>query len=361
MNKKIICIITMISLLVMTIFAMSGNVSAATNDTQTSKEYKYTQNVDCAPRFALYGTNKNYLLITFRDYVGIETKSIEVCKYNTNTKKYDIKLSTTVIKENYTEDSTKKTTIKILRKNISTKSETVRLRIAAHDTDKNPNKVLGYVIVKPLAEQKNNRWFSYVSAPRMYFTVGEGTTKEANALKSKLTVNFTDNKGIDYVKIYDYNSNTPKTEKVTLNGKTSYALDLSQYTVKKSPNGKDACRIHFEVKGKRGGKRHETIYFTAKKYEVVKATSLSLNKESMTLNLDTSSKIKATVKPSNTTEIVKYTTSDKNIVTVNQEGKITPKKVGTATITAKVGNLTKTCKVTVKFVRSYEYTIYITI
>ena len=233
----------MISLLVMTIFAMSGNVSAATNDTQTSKEYKYTQNVDCAPRFALYGTNKNYLLITFRDYVGIETKSIEVCKYNTNTKKYDIKLSTTVIKENYTEDSTKKTTIKILRKNISTKSETVRLRIAAHDTDKNPNKVLGYVIVKPLAEQKNNRWFSYVSAPRVYFTVGEGTTKEANALKAKLTVNFKDNKGIDYVKIYDYNSNTPKTEKVSVSRVSTETVFVIFCTPKSSIVAKTGLRF----------------------------------------------------------------------------------------------------------------------
>ncbi len=352
----------MIILLVTITFLLPNKTEATVDKSgQTNTEYKYKLNVDYAPRFVIDATNKNYLLITFRDYVGMLTDSIEVYKYNSNTKKYDIKTNIEVLQENITVGRAKKTTIKILRKNISNRSENVRLRISVYDKDKNRNKVNGYLIIKPLTEPKNNKWFAYVNAPRMNFSEFIDCEKENDVLKKNVKVNFEDNKGIEWVKIYDLNSNTPKKEKVTLKENTSYTLNLGQYVAKKSPNGKDACKIRFEIKGKSGGKREEAIYLTPKKYEVIHATSLKLSNENINLNLGESRTIKATVKPSNTTEKIKYTTTNKNIVTVSQDGKIVPKKAGTATITAKVGNLTKTCKVTVKFVRSYEYTIYITV
>lgn len=48
------------------------------------------------------------------------------------------------------------------------------------------------------------------------------------------------------------------------------------------------------------------------------------------------------------TQKVKWSTSNKNIATVNSKGKVTAKKNGTATITATIGKKKFTCKVTVK-------------
>lgn len=45
---------------------------------------------------------------------------------------------------------------------------------------------------------------------------------------------------------------------------------------------------------------------------------------------------------------VKWTSSNKKVATVSKAGKVTAKKAGTATITAKVGKKKLTCKVTVK-------------
>ncbi len=79
------------------------------------------------------------------------------------------------------------------------------------------------------------------------------------------------------------------------------------------------------------------------------AKSVKLNKTAITLGKGKSATLKATVSPSNTTDKkVTWSTSNKNIVTVSN-GKITAKKVGTATITVKtVNGKTAKCKVTVK-------------
>ena len=55
-----------------------------------------------------------------------------------------------------------------------------------------------------------------------------------------------------------------------------------------------------------------------------------------------------TLKITGTNKTVKWSSSDKNIATVSSKGKVTAKKKGTATITAKVGKDKYTCKVTVK-------------
>ncbi|MBQ8134195.1 MAG: leucine-rich repeat protein [Clostridia bacterium] len=79
------------------------------------------------------------------------------------------------------------------------------------------------------------------------------------------------------------------------------------------------------------------------------AKSVKLNKTAITLGKGKTATLKATVSPGNTTDKkVTWSTSNKNIVTVSG-GKITAKKVGTATITVKtVNGKTAKCKVTVK-------------
>lgn len=76
----------------------------------------------------------------------------------------------------------------------------------------------------------------------------------------------------------------------------------------------------------------------------VSAASMKLSKKSAILK--TGQSITLQVKGSK--KKAKWTTSNKKVATVNQRGKITAKKPGKTTITAKIGKKKLTCKVTVK-------------
>lgn len=58
--------------------------------------------------------------------------------------------------------------------------------------------------------------------------------------------------------------------------------------------------------------------------------------------------IKPKLTPSGAQGKISYSTSNKKVVAVNAKGKVTAKGAGTAVITVKAGNITKTCTVTVK-------------
>ena len=77
--------------------------------------------------------------------------------------------------------------------------------------------------------------------------------------------------------------------------------------------------------------------------------SVELNKTNLSLYEGGSETLTATVKPSNATDkTVTWNTSDANVATVDQEGKVTAIKEGSATITAKAGEKTADCQVTVQ-------------
>ena len=77
-------------------------------------------------------------------------------------------------------------------------------------------------------------------------------------------------------------------------------------------------------------------------------TSVTLNKTSASLNVGDTVTLSATVNPSDATDkSVTWTTSDATVASVSN-GVVTAKKIGTATITAKAGEKTATCSVTVK-------------
>ena len=78
----------------------------------------------------------------------------------------------------------------------------------------------------------------------------------------------------------------------------------------------------------------------------VSAATPKLSKTKVTLTVGKSTTLKLNNAPKN--KKVTWTTSDKKIATVSQKGKVTAKKAGKATITAKVSNKKYTCKVTVK-------------
>lgn len=77
----------------------------------------------------------------------------------------------------------------------------------------------------------------------------------------------------------------------------------------------------------------------------VKNPTLTLNKKNTTMYRGTSMSIKATVKP---TASVKWTSSNKKVASVDSKGKVKALKTGSATITASVGKVKKSIRVTVK-------------
>ena len=82
----------------------------------------------------------------------------------------------------------------------------------------------------------------------------------------------------------------------------------------------------------------------------VGVTGVSLNKTSLSLNIGETFTLSATVTPSNAAEkSVSWTSSNTGVATVDQNGKVTAVKAGTATITVRTtdGSYTATCSITV--------------
>ena len=96
------------------------------------------------------------------------------------------------------------------------------------------------------------------------------------------------------------------------------------------------------------------VFSNIKKIEIL-ATSITLDKSSITLDKWATETIKATITPSNTTLSFLYWTSDNPIVaTVDQSGKITAISAGTANITVMAldgSNVSASCKVIVNGTR----------
>lgn len=95
----------------------------------------------------------------------------------------------------------------------------------------------------------------------------------------------------------------------------------------------------------KAGKKKVTVKVTVEK---VAPTGMNKVPESKTLKKGKSFTIKPKLTPSGAEAKITYSSSNKRIATVNAKGKVTAKKKGTATITVKAGNVTRTCVVTVK-------------
>lgn len=108
------------------------------------------------------------------------------------------------------------------------------------------------------------------------------------------------------------------------------------------------------VTAENGDKRTYTLNIVRSVENEITLTGISLNKSSDTMFTGDSMTLTVTYKPSNTTDgkAVTWTTSDKSVATVSN-GKVTAIGVGTATITAKVGSFTATCKITVSSSTKY--------
>ena len=102
-----------------------------------------------------------------------------------------------------------------------------------------------------------------------------------------------------------------------------------------------SCGYCVKVTAKKAGKK---VSKTLKATVTVKNPSLTL-KAASEVAVGATEQITATVKPANTK--VTYTSSDKEIATVDTKGVVTGVKAGAVTITVKAGKTTKTVKMTV--------------
>lgn len=110
------------------------------------------------------------------------------------------------------------------------------------------------------------------------------------------------------------------------------------------------------VKAKKPGKAKITIRTTSGKTatvtvkvtkNAVKATKVSVKKK-LKVKKGTVRFLSYKVNPKNSTDKMKWKSSKKSVVSVDNNGKITAKKKGKAVITVKIGNKKASCKVTVK-------------
>lgn len=102
------------------------------------------------------------------------------------------------------------------------------------------------------------------------------------------------------------------------------------------------------ITAKAGTKTAECTITVTKK--VIAIESVTLDKESATLEAGETVQLTATVNPEDTTEdkTVTWSSSNEKIATVDNTGKVTAVKAGEATITAKAGIKSAVCKITVK-------------
>ena len=99
------------------------------------------------------------------------------------------------------------------------------------------------------------------------------------------------------------------------------------------------------VKTEDGGKTAMCAVTVSAK--VVPVTEISLNKKDLEMKVDETVTLTATVKPDDATDkTVTWSTSDASVATVSN-GVVTAKEVGSATITAKAGEKSATCTITV--------------
>ena len=137
-------------------------------------------------------------------------------------------------------------------------------------------------------------------------------------------------------------------KKLTLNVKENYTLKVkgTSSKIKWSTSNKKIATVSSKgkVKAKKKGKVTITAKVKGKKYKCkIKVEKPSLNKNTTKIALNQKEKLIVT----GTTQKIKWSSENKKIATVNSKGKITPKKVGTTKIVAKIGNTKYKCKVKV--------------
>ena len=148
-------------------------------------------------------------------------------------------------------------------------------------------------------------------------------------------------------------------KKVRLGVNEKYIIDTRSFSGKLTfkSSKPDVANVSKKgiIKGKKVGTAKISITTAAgKKYKitvtVAKApTKVTLNKKSLLLKVGETFKLKAKLPSKTASNKITWTSSNKNVATVSNSGKVKAKAAGSATITVKTFNGKKmTCKVTVK-------------
>lgn len=137
-----------------------------------------------------------------------------------------------------------------------------------------------------------------------------------------------------------------KTDSDWIHYVSTKALSTSTVKLKIDENATFSARSGKVEVTQQGGSLKHTI--TVNQAGRIAVTSVELDKTELTLKPEETATLDATVKPDNATDkTVTWTSSDPEIATVDETGKVTAVKIGKATITAKAGEKTTECKVTV--------------
>lgn len=163
-----------------------------------------------------------------------------------------------------------------------------------------------------------------LSSTSLKLYVGKTKTLTANILPEDAT-----NKSVTWKSL------DSKIAKVDKNGKITAVKAGTTYITATTANGKYTAKCKVTVAN------------------IVKSKSVKLNKTSVTINDGKTYKLTETIAPSNTTDkTVTWSVSDKKIIKVSADGKVTALKPGTAYVYCKTKDTGKTakCKVTVKAV-----------
>ena len=178
--------------------------------------------------------------------------------------------------------------------------------------------------------------------------------------------NYNPNNWLKTLKIedYDFGFDSGKTSGYTIEVPSSVSsVNISAASInsnaKISGTGKVDLKagsnaVEIQVTAENGNKRTYVVNIIRNANNIVPLTGISLNSTSLSMFTGDTKKLTVTYKPSNATDskTVTWSTSDKSVATVSN-GTITAIGVGTATITAKVGAFTATCKVTVSSSTNY--------
>lgn len=182
----------------------------------------------------------------------------------------------------------------------------------------------------------------------------------AEACAPPVKSNASPNNWLSSLKIDDYNINfdAGKTSGYSLEvGGDISSVNISATTVNAkatvSGTGKVALKegnntINVVVTAENGDKRTYTVNIKRNIENKIPLKSIALSKTELTMFDGDTATLSVSYNPSTTTDdkTVTWTSSNTKVATVSN-GKITAVGEGTATITAKVGNFTATCKVTV--------------
>lgn len=164
---------------------------------------------------------------------------------------------------------------------------------------------------------KSSKKSASIKLNKKTLTVNKGAYKQ---LKATITKNSTDK--------VTWSSSNKKVATVDKNGVVvGVKKGTATITAKTSSGKKETCKVTVKIP----------------------STKVKLNKTKVTLAKGKSVTLKATLTPTNSTDKLTWTSSNKKVATVTSKGKVTAVKKGTATITVKTTSGKKaTCKVTVK-------------